>query len=149
MYGLSLIKDQWEKTEKYNVHVCVCWLWCGELCKVMEYIKLRRRTDDSNTSTICRFCYLIYMYLGLLQSLLIFPVKNLFGKENRKVVNGTEISGIVWVIMWLIFFHSLSLIGHRHDIKMFKTKGEPQAANKWFHCKGKSGFMSFLWSIRE
>ena len=135
MYGLSLIKDQWEKTEKYNVHVCVCWLWCGELCKVMEYIKLRRRTDDSNTSTICRFCYLIYVYLGLLQSLLIFPVKNLFGKENRKVVNGTEISGIVWVIMW--FSIVCLLLATEMTSKCSKLKGNHKLQTSGFTVKVK------------
>ena len=28
-----------------------------------------------------------------------------------------------------------TLIDHGNDVKMFKTKVEPQAAGEWFHCK--------------
>ena len=28
-----------------------------------------------------------------------------------------------------------TLIDHKNDVKMFKTRVEPQAVDKWFHCK--------------
>ena len=40
--GLS-ITDKISLGIRDEIHVCVYWLWCGELFKEMEYIKLKKK----------------------------------------------------------------------------------------------------------